>query len=159
MGQSGASSPSFPQQVRHFAMLLAIRRASSLVSSLAAVRRPGSAFIINIAQRLTVSVPHDETIRRYFDGPRRREAAGCDSAVGLHSKAGGENNGKAGGFALTPQTTATSSGLSDRMWGRRNVPRSAQEKGDARSNEAIIHPRFAAWYKMGDKLFAGKRRL
>src|SRR5215469_12743777 len=82
------------------------RRASSLVSSLAAVRRPGSAFIINIAQRLTVSVPHDETIRRYFDGPRRREAAGCDSAVGLHSKAAG--------FALTPQTTATSSGPSNR---------------------------------------------
>src|SRR6516164_3138364 len=26
------------------------------------------------------------------------------------------------------------------------VPKTSQEKGDARSNKAIIHPRFAAWY-------------
>jgi hypothetical protein len=32
--------------------------------------------IIDVAQCLTVGVAHDETVRRYFGGPRRREAAG-----------------------------------------------------------------------------------
>ena len=58
----------------------------------------------------------------------------------LHSKAAGENNGKAGGFALVPQTmllrqqtgNKISSGLSDR---RGNI----LEEGP-RSDFAIIHP-------------------
>jgi hypothetical protein len=35
----------------------------------------GFAFIIDLAQRLTVGVTHDETVGRHFDRPRRREAA------------------------------------------------------------------------------------
>jgi hypothetical protein len=56
---------------------------------------------------------------------------------------------KTGGFALAPQTTATSSGLSDRSVEETQRPPKCARKGDARSNETIIHPRFAAWYKMG----------
>jgi hypothetical protein len=43
------------------AIFTAIRRASSLLSNLAAERRPGS---LSVAQRLTVGVAHDETVRR-----------------------------------------------------------------------------------------------
>ena len=37
----------------------------------------GFAFAIDVAQRLTVCVTHDETVRRYFGRPGRREAAFC----------------------------------------------------------------------------------
>jgi hypothetical protein len=53
------------------AMFVAIRRASSFVSSLAA----GLALIINVGQLLTVSVTHNETGFKFFDSPRWREAA------------------------------------------------------------------------------------
>jgi hypothetical protein len=65
------------------AMFAAIRRASSLLSNLAAERRPGSLSIIDVAQRLTVCVVHDETVRHYFGGPGRREAARRHQAADL----------------------------------------------------------------------------
>jgi len=42
----------------------AILRALSLLSSLAADRRPGLTLIMDIGQLLSVSVPHNETVRR-----------------------------------------------------------------------------------------------
>ncbi len=52
-----------------------------------------------------------------------------------------------GGFALAPQryVLTGSSGLSNRS--AKSVPEPALRGGDDRSNEAIIHPRFATWYK------------
>jgi hypothetical protein len=47
----------------------------------AAERRPGSRSEIDVAQRLTVCVAHDETVRRYFGSPRRREAARLHQAA------------------------------------------------------------------------------
>jgi hypothetical protein len=67
-----------------FAIFAAIRRASSLVSILAAERR--FAFIIDVAQRLTVSVRHDETVGRDFGarrGKRRQQARQSWAARGL----------------------------------------------------------------------------
>jgi hypothetical protein len=55
-------------------MFAAIRRASSLVSSLAADLRPGSP-IIDIREFLAGAVDHDESGVYIFYGPRRREAA------------------------------------------------------------------------------------
>jgi hypothetical protein len=60
----------------------------------------------------------------------------------LHSKAAGAY-GETGGFALAAQTTATSSGAVEPE--RKMVKR-------PRSDPAIIHPRFAAWYKLGNTL-------
>jgi hypothetical protein len=58
------------------AMLTAIRRASSRVSSLAAERRPGSSSIeIDVGERLPVGVADDETGVCLFGDPGRREAA------------------------------------------------------------------------------------
>jgi hypothetical protein len=51
--------------------LAAIRRASSLVSNLAAERRPGSFYV---SESLPVTIAHDEAGFLFFDGPRRREA-------------------------------------------------------------------------------------
>jgi hypothetical protein len=56
-------------------MLAAIRRASSRVISLVAARRPGSSSKIDIGERLTGLILHDETGFAFLDGPRRREAA------------------------------------------------------------------------------------
>jgi hypothetical protein len=62
------------------AKLAAIRRASSLVSSLAAARRPGSLLEIDVGERLTAGVADDEAPPIQLgvglvDGRRRREAA------------------------------------------------------------------------------------
>jgi hypothetical protein len=56
-------------------MFAAIRRASSLVSSLAADRRPRLILEIDIGELLTVVVAHDKAGFQFVDGPRRREAA------------------------------------------------------------------------------------
>ena len=53
------------------AILLAMRLASSLLRA-----ATGFALIINVSQRLTVGVTHDETVGRDFGRPWRREAAG-----------------------------------------------------------------------------------
>ena len=42
---------------------------------MAAERRPGSRSEIDVAQRLTVCVAHDETVGREFSGPRRGKAS------------------------------------------------------------------------------------
>ena len=52
-----------------------MRRASSFVSRLAAVRRPGSFLEIHVGERLPVLVADDEAGVGPLDGPRRREAA------------------------------------------------------------------------------------
>src|SRR5215472_5710647 len=57
-------------------MFAAILRASSLVSSLAAERRPGSFSKIDVSELLSVSVAHDVVVRLRLGSPRRREAAG-----------------------------------------------------------------------------------
>ena len=59
----------------NFATLAAIRRASSRVSSLAAERRPRLLLEIDVRERLSVTILHDETSLAFFDGPGRREAA------------------------------------------------------------------------------------
>jgi hypothetical protein len=56
------------------AMFAAIRRASSLVSSLAADRRPGSSS--NIRQLLPGAVYHDKAGFQFVNRPGRRKAAG-----------------------------------------------------------------------------------
>jgi hypothetical protein len=55
-------------------MFAAIRRASSLLSSFAAERRPGS-LVIDVAQRVPVCVAHDGTVRRYLSGSQGRGEA------------------------------------------------------------------------------------
>ena len=49
-------------------MLAAIRRASSRVISLVAARRPGSSSKIDIGERLTGLILHDETGFPFLDG-------------------------------------------------------------------------------------------
>src|SRR6516164_2155923 len=63
---------------------------------------------------------------------------------------------KTGGFALAPQTMPSlyRSAASSRLSNRRSRPLFrplcfAKQTGDARSDPAIIHPRFAVWYKLG----------
>jgi len=58
-----------------FAMFAAIRRASSLLSILAADRRPGSFLEIEITERLTVGIAHGKTRGLFLDRPGRREAS------------------------------------------------------------------------------------
>ena len=60
----------------NLAKLAAMRRASSLVSSLAAERPTGFVLEIDIGERLPVVVAHDEAGVCPLDGPGRREAAG-----------------------------------------------------------------------------------
>ena len=57
-------------------MLAAIRRASSLLSSLAADLRPRLILEIDIGELLPGTVAYDKTGVQFLDGPRRREAAG-----------------------------------------------------------------------------------
>jgi hypothetical protein len=58
------------------AIFTAIRRASSLLSSVAAERRLALVLEINIRKLLPIVVPHDEVgIVVLLDEPRRREAA------------------------------------------------------------------------------------
>ena len=59
-----------------FAKFATMRRASSLVNRLAAVRRTGFILEIKIAERLPVGVTDDEAgVVRLIDGPWRRKAA------------------------------------------------------------------------------------
>ena len=60
-----------------------------------------------------------------------------------HSKAAGDL--KADGFALAPQTM-----LLRQQTGHRRGFRTWEEER-TRSDPAIIHPRFAAWYKLGNE--------
>jgi hypothetical protein len=76
-----ALTPVWVQDLRNnsgsLAMLAAIRRASSRVSSLPVARRPGSSSQYTKAKRLPVVVAHGEARRGLFDSPGRREAAGA----------------------------------------------------------------------------------
>jgi hypothetical protein len=56
-------------------MFAAIRRASSLLSSLAADLRPRLILEIDIGELLPGTVAYDKTGVQFLDGPRRREAA------------------------------------------------------------------------------------
>ena len=56
------------------AIFAAILRASSLLSNLAAERRPGSFLEIDIRKLLAGVVAHDEAGVQFLDSPRRREA-------------------------------------------------------------------------------------
>jgi hypothetical protein len=58
-----------------FAIFAAIRRASSLLSNLAADRSPRLILEIDIRELLPVVVAHDKAGVQLFDGPGRREAA------------------------------------------------------------------------------------
>ena len=64
-----------PSNPGSFAMFTAIRRASSLVSSFAAARRPGSSSEIDVGQRLPAVVADDKGGFEFVDLPGRWEAA------------------------------------------------------------------------------------
>jgi hypothetical protein len=57
-------------------MFAAMRRGSSLLSNLAAERRPGFAFIIDVGKLLPVVIADHKEGVQFLDSPRRREAAG-----------------------------------------------------------------------------------
>jgi hypothetical protein len=62
-------------------MFVAILRASSRVSNLAAERRPGLILKINIGELLPVVIGHDKAGGLLLDSPRRREAARLTTAL------------------------------------------------------------------------------
>jgi hypothetical protein len=74
------------------AIFAAIRRASSLLSSLAAERRPGSSSKINVGKLVPVVIAHDKARVQLLDGPRRREGLArrqCKRASGLIARLDG----------------------------------------------------------------------
>jgi hypothetical protein len=106
---------------------------------------------------LTSSMPRRRIRLRCFIRDQFVRPLICDH----HSKAAGKCP-KTGGFALAPQRFACTG---SRRGGRTGVqcqergalrPRNlVTENGDARSDRASIHPRFTAWYKMGDNYLQG----
>lgn len=68
--RSACGFHTFRTKSGNLAIFAAIRRASALVSSLAANLRPGS------SSNLSTVIPHNETGGPFINGPRRREAAG-----------------------------------------------------------------------------------
>jgi hypothetical protein len=69
--------------------------ASSCDIKFSAARRPGSSSKINVGDRLSVTILHDETRLPFFDGPGQREAAGLK--INMRST-----------FSTTPVTTSSS---------------------------------------------------
>jgi hypothetical protein len=86
VGSGGQKKGPLVAALSRLAMLAAIRRASSLLSNLAADHRPGSSskpeFATQSSERSSrrsvdsaVGVAHDKAGGLFLDGPRRREAA------------------------------------------------------------------------------------
>jgi hypothetical protein len=78
-------------------MFMAIRRASSRVNRLAAVRRPGFRLTVDVAQRLPVGAAHDKARAVIFNVPWGSKAEGLVGHTG-HLCAGywGDQIGEAG---------------------------------------------------------------